>query len=81
MRTSETGPGAYRVYTPSAIGAAVRHYRQQAGISQAELARRTGLNRTYLSALERGKETAQLRRLFRVLKELGVRIELERAEW
>lgn len=81
MKTSHHQPGAYRVYTPAAIGAAVRHYRQQAGLSQAELATRTGLNRTYLSALEQGRETAQLRRLFRVLKELGVRIQLEPTEW
>jgi transcriptional regulator with XRE-family HTH domain len=71
----------FRPYTPSALGTAVRHYRQRAGLSQAELAELTGLNRTYLSALERGQETEQLRRLFRVLKQLGVRVTLEKADW
>lgn len=82
MKTSQPpNEGPYRIYTPSALGAAVRHYRQQAGLSQADLAERTGINRTYLSALEQGRETEQLRRLFRVLKQLGVRVSLERAGW
>ena len=51
------------------------------GLSQAELAARSGLNRTYLSGLERGKETEQLRRLLRVLRQLGVRIILQKADW
>ena len=46
-----------------------------------EIAERAGLNRTYLSDLERGKETEQVRRILRVLKELGVRMTLERADW
>ncbi|HYV02440.1 MAG TPA: helix-turn-helix domain-containing protein [Actinomycetota bacterium] len=71
----------FRVYTPASLGAALRHYRHAAGLSQSELARRTGLNRTYLSALELGKETEQLRRLLRVLKHLGVRMTLQRADW
>ena len=71
----------FRVYTPASLGTALRHYRQQAGLSQAELAERTGLHRTYLSALEQGKETEQLKRLLRVLKQLGVRMTLEKANW
>lgn len=84
MKTSfenRSGDRSFRVYTPAALGTAIRHYRQQAGLSQAELAERTGLNRTYLSSLERGKETEQVRRLLRVLKQLGVRVTLEKADW
>lgn len=77
-KTEET---PFRVYTPASLGAALRHYRLQAGLSQAELAERTGLNRTYLSALEKGKETHQVKRLLRVLKQLGVRVTLEKADW
>lgn len=40
-----------------------------------------GLNRTYLSNLEQGKETEQVRRALRVLKLLGVRATLEKADW
>lgn len=71
----------FRVYTPGSLGAAIRHYRLQAGLSQAELAERAGLHRSYLSELEQGKETEQVRRILRVLKQLGVRMTLEKANW
>ncbi|MCA1832181.1 MAG: helix-turn-helix domain-containing protein [Actinomycetota bacterium] len=71
----------FRVYTTASLGAAIRHYREQVGLSQNELADRSGLNRTYLSALENGRETEHVKRLLRVLKQLGVRITLERADW
>jgi HTH-type transcriptional regulator/antitoxin HipB len=75
------GPNTFRVYTPDSLGTALRHYRRQAGLTQAELAERAGLNRTYLSELERGKKTEQVRRLFALLRELGVRITLQKADW
>lgn len=78
-RAAEGTP--FRVYTPASLGTALRHYRSEAGLSQAELARKTGLNRTYLSSLEQGRETEHVKRLFRVLKQLGVRITLEKADW
>jgi HTH-type transcriptional regulator / antitoxin HipB len=84
METSRSGTHRdkpFRIYTAASIGAAIRHYRLQGGISQAELAERAGLNRTYLSDLEQGKETEQVKRILRVLKQLGVRMTLERADW
>jgi transcriptional regulator with XRE-family HTH domain len=84
MKTSSDTPSSdapFRVYTPASLGAALRHYRQQAGLSQAELAERAGLNRTYLSALEQGRETEQVKRILRLLKQLGVRMTLEKADW
>src|SRR5258707_13492050 len=84
METSHRGSAddkPFRVYTPASLGAAIRHFRLQSGLSQAELAERTGLNRTYLSDLERGRETEPVRRSLRVLKELGVRMALERRDW
>lgn len=71
----------FRVYTPDSLGAAIRHYRHEAGLTQAQLAELVGLNRTYLSDLEGGSETEQLRRLLRVLKQLGVRMTLQKADW
>ena len=71
----------FRVYTPESLGVAIRHYRQEAGLSQADLAERTGLNRTYLSDLERGHETEQVKRILRLLKQLGVRMTLDKADW
>jgi len=84
MKTSSDTPSSdapFRVYTPASLGAALRHYRQQAGLSQAKLAERAGLNRTYLSALEQGRETEQVKRILRLLKHLGVRMTLEKADW
>jgi Helix-turn-helix. len=85
MKTSRHGDpddrGSFRVYTPASLGAAVRHYRREAGLSQAELAERAGLNRTYLSDLERGKETEHVKRLLRLLRQLDVRMTLEKADW
>ena len=72
---------SFRIYTPASLGTAIRHYRRQAGLSQAELANRAGLNRTYLSDLEQGLETEQVKRLFRVLKQLGVRMSLDKVDW
>ncbi|HEV2362350.1 MAG TPA: helix-turn-helix domain-containing protein, partial [Acidimicrobiales bacterium] len=71
----------YRVYTPESLGAAIRHFRVEAGLSQGELAHLAGLNRTYLSNLESGKETEQVRRMLRVFRQLGVRMTLDKAEW
>lgn len=82
MRTaSDADPHPFRIYSAGSLGAALRHYREEAGLSQAELADRTGLNRTYLSNLEQGRETEQLKRVLRLLRQLGVRMTLEKADW
>jgi transcriptional regulator with XRE-family HTH domain len=71
----------FRIYTAASIGQAIRHYRKQAGLTQAEFADQVGVNRTYLSRLERGQETEQLRRILAMLRQLGVKTTLERADW
>ena len=72
----------FRVYTPASLGVAIRHFRQEAGLTQAELAESLGLNRTYLSDLENGKkETETLKRVLRLLRQLGVRMTVEKADW
>ena len=82
MSTETRGSrGPYRIYTAASLGDAIRHYRKQAGLTQAQLAEATGLQRSYLSELEHGKETEQLARLLRVLRQLGVRMTLDRADW
>jgi transcriptional regulator with XRE-family HTH domain len=74
-------PRRFRIYTPASLGDAIRHYRTGAGLTQAQLAAAAGLQRSYLSELENGKETEQLKRVFRVLRQLGVRMTLEQADW
>ena len=73
--------GPFRIYTPASLGDAIRHYRTEAGLTQAELAQKAGLHRSYLSELESGKETEQVKRLLRVLRQLGVRMTLDKADW
>jgi transcriptional regulator with XRE-family HTH domain len=73
--------GPFRIYTPASLGDAIRHYRTEAGLTQAQLAEMTGLGRSYLSELETGKETEQLKRILRVLRQLGVRMTLDEADW
>jgi HTH-type transcriptional regulator / antitoxin HipB len=71
----------FRLYTAASVGAAIRQYREEAGLTQEELASMAGLNRTYLSELEQGRETEQMRRILRLLKLLGVRATLQKADW
>ncbi len=73
--------GPFRVFTPASVGDAIRHYRTEAGLTQAQLAEMAGISRWYLSELETGKETEQLKRLLIVLRQLGVRMTLEKATW
>jgi transcriptional regulator with XRE-family HTH domain len=73
--------GPFRVYSPASLGDAIRHYRTAAGLTQAQLAEMAGLHRSYLSELESGKETEQLKRLLHVFRQLGVRMTLDEADW
>lgn len=56
------------------LGAAIRHYRKRAGLTQEELARRAGMTRLYVGDLERGQDTEQLRKIFSTLKVLGLQL-------
>lgn len=68
----------WAVYDPTSLGAAVTHFRDAAGLTQDELAVRSGLHRPYLSRLETGKATSQTERLFRVLRRLDLEIVVRR---
>ena len=72
--TATTRP--FRVYTPASLGAAIKHYRQQAGLTQAQLAAMAGMDRSYLSQLENGLATEQLRKLFSAIHALGLKLTL-----
>ncbi|HEY8303893.1 MAG TPA: helix-turn-helix transcriptional regulator [Solirubrobacteraceae bacterium] len=71
----------FRIYTTASLGHAIRHYREQAGLTQAELAEQVGIDRSYLSRLEKGDGTEQLRRVIVLLRRLGVRATLGHADW
>ena len=54
------------------FGKNVRALRDEAGLSQEELAFRAGMKRTYLSDLERGTRNPTVRALGRLASALGV---------
>jgi transcriptional regulator with XRE-family HTH domain len=73
--------GQYRIYNPQALGAAVKHFREEAGLTQAQLAAQTGIRRVYLAELEAGKVTEQTQRVISLLRALGVRLVATKADW
>jgi HTH-type transcriptional regulator / antitoxin HipB len=77
MRTKKE---AFQVVSPTSLGLALRHFRVQAQVSQVDLAERAGLHRSYLSALESGHKTEYLQRVFQLMKQLGVKMTLEKTD-
>jgi transcriptional regulator with XRE-family HTH domain len=55
-----------------ALAFTVRALRYKAGIAQETLALKAGLDRTYMSALERGIYSPTLETIFKILPSLGV---------
>jgi transcriptional regulator with XRE-family HTH domain len=55
-----------------AFGASVREARKERGISQEELAYRSGVDRSYMSSIERGEQNVGLMSMTRVAAALGV---------
>lgn len=59
------------------LGAAVRHARREAGLSQQALAERAGVPRQWVSRLETGSNPgAELRKVLDVFAALGLALEL-----
>lgn len=54
------------------VGENVRRARAAAGLSQEELAERSGFSQQYLSGLERGKRNPTIVTLYEIAKALGV---------
>ena len=56
------------------LGAAIRAERKRIGVTQKQLAMTAGVGLRYLIELERGKPTARMEGMFRVLQVLGLRL-------
>ena len=67
-------PMAQRSQAHAAFGRAVREARVGTGISQEELAARSGLHRTYVGGVERGERNLSYANLLRLADALGVRL-------
>lgn len=61
-----------RAGVEKAFGEAMRKSREKLGISQMTFQARTGLDRTFISDLERGLQCPSLRTVLRVAKGLGI---------
>ena len=55
------------------FGTNVKRYREAAGLSQAEIAARMGVDRAYVSAIERGLQNATLLSVWEIAQALEVR--------
>lgn len=54
------------------FGEKVKTLRCKSGLSQEELAHRSGIHPTYLSGIERGKRNVALENIYRLAKGLGL---------
>ncbi len=59
------------------FGVAVRNHRQQQGVTQAQLAAMTNTSQRFISALENGKPTLHVGKVFNVAKMLGIKFEAQ----
>lgn len=68
------------ISTSVGFGAVLYQRRVDLGLTQAEVASRAGVSRQWLIAAERGKETAELGRMLRVMRVLHLALEVVSAE-
>jgi transcriptional regulator with XRE-family HTH domain len=82
MQTDPLPPAAFTFQARSAgdLGVAIKYFRTLAGLSQARLAERAGVHRSYLTALEGGHTTEAIERLMTLLGELGLRVYVVKEE-
>lgn len=56
------------------VGNKIRKLRTEAGLSQEKLGEITGLDRTYISGIERGVRNPSIKNIEKLAKALGVKI-------
>lgn len=65
-----------KISSPEELGAFIRTFRKKEGITQEELTDLIFASKKFLIDLERGKETAQIGKIFTVLEGLGITMHL-----
>jgi y4mF family transcriptional regulator len=66
----------YTVLDPAALGRTVRETRRALGLTQPKLALSAGVGVRFLVDIEKGKPTAQIGKIMRVLAALGIELRL-----
>ena len=61
------------------LAASVKGRRDDLGLSQAELATRVGVSRSWINEVEAGKPSVEFELVLRLLEYLGLRLELSKA--
>ena len=61
-----------RIRTPADIGALIRDRRLELGLDQRTLARKVGVSRQWVVAMEGGKPTAEIALVLRTIAALGI---------
>lgn len=68
------------VRTMADVGAVMREAREDAGLTQVELARRARVSREWLVKVESGRTSAELPRILAVLAVLDLTLDISRRE-
>jgi DNA-binding XRE family transcriptional regulator len=66
--------GEYLVTTAQDLGAALKHFRSAAGVTQVDAAEAMGIRQPYLSSLEGGKFGSSLTHALRLLRFVGCEV-------
>lgn len=64
----------YLVTTARDLGAAAKHFRAAAGVTQVDAAEAMGIGQSYLSSLERGRFGSSLTQVLRLLRFVGCEV-------
>jgi HTH-type transcriptional regulator/antitoxin HipB len=70
----------FTVHTSEHLSALLQGFRRQAGLTQADMAKRLGVTQQTLSAFERNAENASARRVLEYLSILGVDLVLRQSQ-
>lgn len=63
-----------RITDTASLGLLIKERRRELGVTQADLAASCNCSTVFLSALENGKETAEVGRALRILNTLGLNL-------
>jgi HTH-type transcriptional regulator/antitoxin HipB len=67
----------YPIKTPQQLGAVLQGFRKQRGLTQAQVARASGLLQSAVSELELDSSTASLKRIFKLLAALDLELAVQ----